>query len=176
MESYLLYRYRQERGESPLCNFGRFHPRYRRSSNRKEGKRGGKLADGQHDNPAGFPGIGPLGAIGRPGDPDWMGLEWPAFEPLDPGKIQAVGPGAGLYLLADAGTQEILHIGQSADVAARLTDHCRKTRDGRAIAFSHQILGQSVLPHNLRELENDLIGNFFEHYRKAPEFQFRSGR
>jgi hypothetical protein len=25
MESYLLYRYRQERGESALCNFGRFH-------------------------------------------------------------------------------------------------------------------------------------------------------
>ena len=28
MESFLLYQYRQERGESPLCNFGRFHPRY----------------------------------------------------------------------------------------------------------------------------------------------------
>ena len=27
MEAFLLYRYRQERGESPLCNFGRFHPR-----------------------------------------------------------------------------------------------------------------------------------------------------
>jgi hypothetical protein len=32
MESYLLYRYRQERGESTLCNFGRFHPRYRKST------------------------------------------------------------------------------------------------------------------------------------------------
>ena len=27
MESFLLYKYRQERGESTLCNFGRFHPR-----------------------------------------------------------------------------------------------------------------------------------------------------
>ncbi|MCX6697252.1 MAG: hypothetical protein NTV84_06800 [Methanoregula sp.] len=27
MESFLLYRYRQEYGASTLCNFGRFHPR-----------------------------------------------------------------------------------------------------------------------------------------------------
>ncbi len=53
MESYLLYRYRQERGESTLCNFGRFHPRYRKSTNRKENLRGGKLEEGQRDNPAG---------------------------------------------------------------------------------------------------------------------------
>ncbi|MFY9799681.1 MAG: hypothetical protein WAK10_00350 [Methanoregula sp.] len=29
MESFLLYRYQPERGESTLCNFGRYHPRYR---------------------------------------------------------------------------------------------------------------------------------------------------
>jgi hypothetical protein len=173
MEAFLLYRYRQEYGESTLCNFGRFHPRYRKSTNRSEGKRGGKLEDGQQDNPAGFPSFGPLEATGKPGDPDWMGLEWPAFAPLDPETARGIGPGAGLYLLADAETQEIVYIGQSADVAGRLGDHSRKTREGRAITFSCQIIGQSVLPHNLRELENDLTGNFFEQYRKAPELQFR---
>ncbi len=53
MESFLLYRYRQEYGESTLCNFGRFHPRYRKSTNRKENLRGGKLEADQKDNPAG---------------------------------------------------------------------------------------------------------------------------
>lgn len=53
MEAFLLYKYRQEHGESTLCNFGRFHPRYRKSTNRKEGRRGGKLAEDQKDNPAG---------------------------------------------------------------------------------------------------------------------------
>ncbi len=55
MESFLLYRYRQECGESTLCNFGRFHPRYRKSTNRKENKRGGKLEENHQDNPAGGP-------------------------------------------------------------------------------------------------------------------------
>jgi hypothetical protein len=30
MESFLLYRYRQERGASTLCNFGRFLRKYER--------------------------------------------------------------------------------------------------------------------------------------------------
>ena len=174
MESFLLYRYRQERGGSPLCNFGRFHPRYRKSTIRREGLRGGKLAEDLKDNPAGFPGIEPLEPIGKPGDSDWMGLEWTDREPLAAENVQAVAAGAGLYLLADTGSQEIVYIGQSADVAKRLLDHSRKTWEGRTLQFSYQIIGQSVLPHNLRELETDLIGNFFEQFRKAPEFQFRN--
>jgi len=174
MESFLLYKYRQERGESPLCNFGRFHPRYRKSTNRKEGLRGGRLAEDQKDNPAGWPGIEPLEATGKPGESNWMGLEWTAGEPLAAENVREVSAGAGLYLLKDAGSQEIVYIGQSADVAKRLLDHSRKTWDDRSLAFSYQIIGQSVLPHNLRELENDLIGNYFENFRKAPEYQFKN--
>jgi hypothetical protein len=162
MESFLLYKYRQERGESTLCNFGRFHPRYRKSTNRKEGLRGGKLAEGHKDNPAGWPSITPLEATGKPGDRDWMGLEWTVGEPLAPEKTRDVAAGAGLYLLADAGSHEIVYIGQSADVAKRLLDHSRKTWDTRSLQFSYQIIGQAVLPHILRELENDLIGNYYE--------------
>jgi hypothetical protein len=175
MAGFLLYRYRQERRESPLCNFGRFHPRYRKSTIRKEGLRGGRLAEDQEDNPAGWPSIEPLEVVGKPGDSTWMGLEWTAWEPLDPENARQVPAGAGLYLLKDAGSHEIVYIGQSMDVAKRLPDHLRKTGDDRPLAFSYQIIGQSVLPHNLRELESDLIGNYFEHFRKAPEFQFRNG-
>ena len=174
MESFLLYKYRQERGESPLCNFGRFHPRYRKSTNRKEGLRGGRLAEDQKDNPAGWPSIEPLEVVGKPGESNWMGLVWTAGEPLAAENVRAVSAGAGLYLLKDAGSQEIVYICQSADVAKRLLDHSRKTWDDRSLAFSYQIIGKSVLPHNLRELENDLIGNYFENFRKAPEYQFRN--
>jgi hypothetical protein len=103
-----------------------------------------------------------------------MGLEWTAWEPLAENNALTVLAGAGLYLLKDAGSHEIVYIGQSADVAKRLVDHSRKTGDDRALAFSYQIIGQAVLPHNLRELANDLIGNYFENFRKAPEFQFRN--
>jgi hypothetical protein len=162
MESFLLYKYRQECGESPLCNFGRFHPRYRKSTIRKEGMRGGKLAEDHKDNPAGFPGIEPLELIGKPGDSDWMGLEWTDREPLAAENITGIPAGAGLYLLADAGSQEIVYIGQSEDLARRLLDYSRKTWEGRTLQFSYQIIGLSVLPHNLKELQNDLIGNFYE--------------
>jgi hypothetical protein len=173
MESFLLYRYRQERKESPLCNFGRFHPRYRRSSERKEGLRGGKLGDSQQDNPAGWPSHPPLGAEGQPGDSDWMGLEWSDRKPLTEENARAVGPGAGLYLLTGTGSLEVVAIGQSADCAKRLLGQCRKEWVGKELQFSYQIIGQTVLPHNLKELENDLIGNFFEIYRKAPAYQYR---
>jgi hypothetical protein len=174
MESFLLYQYRQERGESPLCNFGRFHPRYRRSTIRKEGLRGGKLAEDHKDNPAGGSSIAPLGATGKPGDSDWMGLAWTGWQPLTEENIQKVPAGAGVYLLADAGSHEIVYIGQSADVAGRLLDHCRKTGDEKSLRFSYQVIDKPVLPHNLRERENDLIGNYYEHFRKAPEYQFRN--
>jgi len=174
MEAFLLYQYRQERGGSPLCNFGRFHPRYRKSTTRKEGLRGGKLAEDEKDNPAGWPGIEPLEVVGKPGDSDWMGLEWTGREPLALENIRKVPAGAGLYLLADAGSDEIVYIGQSADVATRLTEHSRRTGDERSLQFSYQIIGQSVLPHNLKELETDLLGNFFENFKKAPGFQFRN--
>jgi len=176
MECFLLYRYRQEYGSSPLCNFGRFHPRYRKSTNKKESKRGGRLGTDQMDNPAGFPSITPLEVAGTPGDPDWMGLEWTEYQPLSAESLQGVASGAGLYLLADAGSQEIVYIGQSADVLTRLLDHSGRTWDDRTLTFSYQIIGQSVLPHNLRELENDLIGNFFQQNKKVPAFQFRTSR
>ena len=174
MESFLLYKYRQERGESPLCNFGRFHPRYRKSTIRKEGLRGGKLAEDHKDNPAGWPGIEPLEATGKPGESNWMGLEWTEWKPLAAEDTREVAAGAGLYLLADAGSQEIVYIGQSADVAKRLLDHSQKPWDDTSLQFSYQIIGLSVVPHHLKELENDLIGNYFEQFRKAPEFQFRN--
>lgn len=176
MENFLLYRYRQETGESPLCNFGRFHPRYRKSSIRSEGRRGGRLADDQQDNPAGFPSITPLEPAGTPGDSDWMGLEWTEKKPLRPEHAKEAGEGAGLYLLADAVSGDILYIGQSADIAGRLTGLCGKDWQGHAVQFSYQIIGQNVLLHNLREWEADLLGNYYENFRKVPLLQFQKSR
>ena len=141
MESFLLYKYRQERGESPVCNFGRFHPRYRTSTTKKEGLRGGRLAETHKDNPAGWPSIQPLEAAGTPGDSDWMGLEWTAWEPLPEAPARKIAAGAGLFLLRDAGSHEIVDIGQSADVAKRLLASSRKTGDGGVLEFSYQIIG-----------------------------------
>lgn len=174
MESLLLYRYRQQHGESPLCNFGRFHPRYRRSTNRRENQRGGRLEAGQKDNPAGGPDYPPLCAAGKPGDPDWMGLSWSGFDTLVPEKTRTAPAGPGLYLLSDPGSQEIVYIGQSGNCAKRLLDHSSRSWDGKELQFSFYGFEETVLPHQLRELGKDLIGNFFELKRRAPEYQFRN--
>jgi hypothetical protein len=176
MESYLLYRYRQERGESALCNFGRFPPRYRKSTNRKDDLRGGKLEADQKDNPAGGMSLPPLPPTGMPGEPGWMGLLWSGFETLVPAKTLSAPAGPCLYLLGDACSQEIIYIGQSGNGADRLLAHSRKVWDGKELQFSFHGVERAVLPHQLKERENDLIGNYFEHYRKAPEYQFRNNR
>jgi len=176
MAFFLLYRYRQDHGESPVCNFGRFHPRYRRSSTRREARRGAKLEEDQKDNPAGFLSVPPLAVEGTCGSSDWMGLEWSKKQALTKENVLAVATGAGLYLLSDAVSGEILFIGQSADLRKRLHEESMKHRDGCELVFSYQVVGESVFPHNLRELECDLIGNFFEQNRKAPELRFRNTR
>jgi hypothetical protein len=172
MESFLLYRYRQERGESTLCNFGRFHPRYRKSTNRKEGRRGGRLAEDQKDNPAGGLSIPPLLVVGNPGDRDWMGLAWSGKKPLDGETIGDVPAEAGLYLLFERDTGDLIYICQSADCATRLRSHGMKFLDGNDLMFCYSISDKPLLPHHLKEWENDLIGNYFEVYRKAPKYQF----
>jgi hypothetical protein len=176
MESFLLYRYRQEYGASTLCNFGRFHPRYRKSTNRNENRRGGKLAENHLDNPAGGLSIPPLPVIGTPGDPDWMGLAWSGRLSLDGENISTVPSQAGLYLLFGHDSGDLISIGQSADCAQRLRNHAMKFLDHPDIQFCISLLEQPLLPHNLKERENDLVGNYFEVYRKAPEYQFGNNK
>jgi hypothetical protein len=172
MESYLLYRYRLEYGESTLCNFGRFHPRYRKSTNRKENRRGGRLADDHKDNPAGGPGVPSLPSVGKPGDADWMGLAWSGKKPLDEETISSVPTEAGLYLLFERDTRDLVSIGQSADYAKRLMSHAMKFLEGNDLMVSWYSPEKPLLPHNLKEWENDLIGNYFDIYRRAPKYQF----
>ena len=174
MESFLLYQYRQECGGSPLCNFGRFPARYRRSGTKNEGRRGGKLADGQKDNPAGGPSQLPLVPSGTPGDPGWMGLAWSDPAPLDAEQLRTVPESQGLYLLIDGGSRELVFIGRAEDCARQLAGQAGKEWEGRTIAFSYCLTDEHVLPHQLRELETDLIGNYYEQFRKPPEFQFRA--
>ncbi len=46
-----------------------------------------------------------------------------------------------------------------------------KLLDEKDVMVSYSIEEKPLLPDNVKELEDDLIGNYFEVYRKAPEFQ-----
>jgi hypothetical protein len=176
MESFLLYRYRQEYGLSTLCNFGRFHPRYQKSTNRKENRPGRKLEENHQDTPAGGPSVPPLPVTGKPGDLDWMGLAWNGRKPLDGRTIGTIPPSAGLYVLFEGEREDLLYIGQSNNCAKRLRSHAMKFHNQTDILFSYSITEKPLLQHNLKELENDLIGNYFEVFRKTPKYQFGNYR
>jgi hypothetical protein len=83
-----------------------------------------------------------------------------------------VPSGAGLYLLFERDNHDIVYIGQSADCAQRLRSHAMKLLDEKDMLVSYHIEKKLLLPHNLKERENDLIGNYFDIYRKAPRYQF----
>jgi len=79
---------------------------------------------------------------------------------------------AGFYLLVDQSTDELVYIGQSKDVHTRLLSHSTKYWDGRELEFAFNTQNSSILPHNLKELENDLIGCYFNLNRKLPRYNY----
>jgi hypothetical protein len=47
-----------------------------------------------------------------------------------------------------------------------------KFLEGNDLMVSWYSPEKPLLPHNLKEWENDLIGNYFDIYRRAPKYQF----
>jgi hypothetical protein len=178
LESYLLYKYRQEYGESTLCNFGRFHKRYIKSTgkprkNMATARKGYRLEAGAEDNPAGGSSSSPLKPRGKPGDEDWMGLTWNDRQLLNVNNTSRILKGDGLYFLIDPASDFVVYIGQG-DCKKRLRSHAKKQWNGNKLQFAYCLLDPGCPEHHFKELENDLIGNFFEQYWKPPEYQFRN--
>lgn len=172
-ECYLLWQYRLLNGSSTLCNFGRFHPHYKKSTERKKGVIGGKLPEGEI-NPSGGPSVPPLQRRGNPGDCNWMNLLWNEKLSFKTDIHAKIPHQPGLYLLFDSTVNELIYIGESVDIHNRLRDHRSKSWDGRKISVSFNIQPESIFPHNLKELENDLIGCFFGDFHRLPVYQYRN--
>ena len=174
VKCYLLYRYRQDYRESPSCNFGRFHRRYMRPSSEKEGITGGKLGPDEPSNTAGGPSASPLTPTGAPGDANWMGLAWSPVRELRTHTIAAVPPSPGVYLISGAGAgKNILAVGRAENCSQALFEISRHPWDGKDLAYAFYCDKKMVTDHNLKEIENDLIGNYIETHQRAPEYQFR---
>jgi hypothetical protein len=172
---FLMYRYRLERRESPLCSFGRFHRKYRIPSDQQDGIAGGKLGPGEPLNPAGGPSASPLVVTGKPGEPGWMGLSWSPKRPLKTHTTTLVPANPGYYLIFDAAKNAVLVIRRSENCAQALFDISKNPWDERELAYSFFCEPKPLPLHNLMERENDLIGNFVEQFGTVPEYQFRDG-
>ncbi|MBR6205475.1 MAG: GIY-YIG nuclease family protein [Candidatus Methanomethylophilaceae archaeon] len=164
-EAFALWRYRLETGESTLCNHGRFHPRYTRSRNKSTGVRGRRLDAGQYADS--LSSHAPLTLSGNPGDDGWMGVPWSRRIPLRRDALSGLPDGSGLYCVS-AG-DEIVYIGESADIRKRMGQHLSSAVDSACVrSFS---MPGSPRRH-LLELENDLIGAFIEQTGSLPLYQF----
>lgn len=169
-EAYLLWRYRCEYGSSTLCNHGRFHPNYDKSTNRREGQRGGRLEPGKN-NVAGGPSVAPLQLEGMPTDDGWMGVNWSEGAPLTLTTWRDLPAAPGLYCIIDTDTDEMVYVGEAMSLQRRWKNHKMLTVTGRSFAISYAVLAEYTPKHQRLELENDLIGGYFSRYRNVPEFQ-----
>ena len=171
LECYLLWQYRMEAGQSTLCNHGRFHPNYMRSGDRKSGKRGERLPEGKI-NPASGKSIPPLTINSHWTKTDWMNLEWDELQPLTSKQAASEPVIPGVYKIIDGGNGQLLYIGETTKLRDRLVAHSRKSWGTRTPLYSKCRQPSNTLDFHLLELENDLLGGYFDMTQDIPKFQF----
>jgi hypothetical protein len=164
---WLLWKYRLERGESTLCNHGRFHPDYINLSDKSKGQKGKKLDSNEPRNPAGGPSYPPLRPLKTHTSSDWMGLSWTELAKLKATNFVPTKP--SIYKIVDLSNQELLYVGETNNLKGSLREIKRKFSSA---AFSYTILSQQMLHHQRLEIENDLIGYYYQSTGKSPIRQF----
>jgi hypothetical protein len=170
-ECYLIWKYRTEAGSSTLCNFGRMHPQYIPSQNRSKNKRGYRLPDGEC-NPRCAQSIPPLVATSTFESQEWMGIGWSAATPLSTTGTSVAPSASGVYRLLTQDLSEIVYIGESDNLRSRLASHCRASVRAWPIMFAFARTPDALAKCQRLEIENDLIGAYFEERRSAPRWQF----
>lgn len=171
LECYLLWQYRLEKGKSPRCNLGRFHPSYSKSKGQSTHVRGNKYPRGR-TNKAGGRSAPPLQSKGNPADSTWMGLIWIGDKRESGQKL----PKSGLYkILSSKG--RLLYVGKSnGHLISRARSHIRTKGLPRNVAIwvsaPKELTAKKPLDHHFLELENDLIASYYARYKTVPMKQF----
>lgn len=105
-----------------------------------------------------------------------MGLAWSEPQPLLTTKKQAIPQKKGVYKILNATTGELLYVGESKNLQQRIPNHKRKPWGHYQPVFSYAIQSDNILPHQLKELENDLIGAWYSITGRGPAFQLLSAK
>ena len=162
----LLWRYRLEKGESPWCSYGRFHPDFTRSSNRKSGIRGERRLPDEPPNPAGGPSLPPLQPQGEFSGDGWLGLDWSPFYYLKK-ELARAPAGPGVFRLLKPAGPELLAVEAADSLRARLAALSERDWTPLDPLYSFAELPGS-LPHQRREAEGDLLGAYYAVSARLP--------
>lgn len=170
VEHHLFWKYRLEYGESLLCSFGRFHKCYKISSQRSKKMHGYKLKN--EINQAGLKSHKPLCVNGNFLDNNWMELKWTEPKILDMVSVKMLEDEPSVYKIFTR--QELLYIGETRKLKSRLTNHAKKSWSNSEVYFSCSLQDNNILPHQLKEIENDLIAGYYEQTKRPPSLQFQN--
>ena len=170
MECLLLWKYRLEKVESTLCNHGRFHKNYRKSSDRSKNKRGYRLPNSEI-NPSSGTSSKPLKIQSKPLDEDWMGLQWSKEFPIIIESLKQLPNTPSVYRISKSEQGVLVYIGETTKLKNRFMQHCRTYQDD-SLSFSFSILPKSTKNYQLHEIENDLIGAYYSQTQLVPKYQF----
>jgi len=175
-EDYLLWLARGDAGCSTLCNHGKFHPGYSKSSNRKGGRVGEKI------NPISISisqfnkaDISPLPYCPDPLSQNWMTLQWSSPERLISENVKSLDSRNGLYKLIDGRRTEMIYVGESSKLKNRLTSHIKPMlmEWGNEILYSYVYLAHDTTAVQRHQLEVDLIGGFYHQFKMPPKRQYK---
>jgi hypothetical protein len=170
IECLLLWKYRLERGESTLCNYGRFHKNYLESTDSSRKMRGFRLPE-PHLNSSWGPSFPPLRLKGKPLDDNWMGINWNINVPLSLEASDQVPNVPGLYRILNQRSSSLKYIGETMMLRSRFKQHCRNFGDNR-LFFSFSKQSPSIKDFQLHELATDLIGAYYYQTSTVPTNQF----
>ena len=171
LEDCLLWCYRVETGTSTLCNYGRFHPRFSRPSNKQEGTAMQRLPEGEA-NPDSGPSTDPLPHHGEPFEPDWMTLDWTEPAALDASSASGLPGAPGVYKILGASRERVLYIGETTDLRRRIRRHARRDWGETSPLISTCALSGDHPAYQRRELETDLLGGYYYLAGEPPACQY----
>lgn len=175
IEDYLLWLARVEAGCSTLCNHGKFHPGYSKSSNKKEGRVGEKISPKytSYNQLKGSDTL-PLAYKSDPLSSNWMTLQWSGQERLFPENVRKLEKRNAVYKIIAGDVGEVIYIGESSDLKNRMSSHIKPMVDvwGSGLLYSYTYLQHDLTSIQRHQIEVDLVGGFYHQYKRAPLRQY----
>ena len=162
LECLVIWRHRQDVGQSPTLNFGRMPVGWTKSSGRAKGVRGYRESGDQRVSDR-------VDVISDDSDPRsnvWHGLTWLGEEMLT-SSVQSVG----VYRASEASGDRLTYIGQSKNVASRIRNHKSNARFSETLRWDWVDTPDLDKTERL-ELENDLIASHVSTFGEPPLAQF----
>ena len=78
---------------------------------------------------------------------------------------------SGVHALLGADSCAFLYVGASQHLGRRLNSHAARSWDARAVEFYYTVMAELTVACQRLEIENDLVGAFFETTGMYPVFQ-----